>query len=66
MPPRVTWLLPVRNGEQYLERTLISIAEQDYPTHAHTVYVWDDGSNDGTHDLLRKWIGREIDGRNRF
>lgn len=63
MPPRVTWLLPVRNGEQYLERTLISIAEQDYPTSAHTVYVWDDGSNDGTTDLLRKWIGREIDGR---
>jgi glycosyltransferase involved in cell wall biosynthesis len=63
MPPRVTWLLPVRNGEKYLERTLISIAEQDYPDHAHTVYVWDDGSKDGTPDLLRKWIGREIDGR---
>jgi len=63
MPPRVTWLLPVRNGEQYLERTLISIAEQDYPAHAHTVYAWDDGSNDGTPDLLRKWIGREIEGR---
>ena len=63
MPPRVTWLLPVRNGEEYLERTLISIAEQDYPDHAHTVYAWDDGSNDGTPDLLRKWIGREIQGR---
>lgn len=63
MPPRVTWLLPVRNGEQYLERTLISIAEQDYPDHAHTVYAWDDGSSDGTPDLLRKWIGREIPGR---
>lgn len=63
MPPRVTWLLPVRNGEQYLERTLISIAEQDYPSHAHTVYVWDDGSSDGTADLLRKWIGREVQGR---
>lgn len=63
MPPRVTWLLPVRNGEQYLERTLISIAEQDYPASAHTVYVWDDGSSDGTPDILRKWIGREIQGR---
>lgn len=63
MPPRVTWLLPVRNGEKYLERTLISIAEQDYPAHAHTVYAWDDGSSDGTPDLLRKWIGREVQGR---
>ncbi|MFK7788652.1 MAG: glycosyltransferase [Phycisphaeraceae bacterium] len=63
MPPRVTWLLPVRNGEQYLERTLISIAEQDYPDQAHTVYVWDDGSNDGTAEILRKWIGREVQGR---
>lgn len=63
MPPRVTWLLPVRNAEQHLESTLISIAEQDYPEHAHTVYVWDDGSTDGTADLLRKWIGREVQGR---
>jgi glycosyltransferase involved in cell wall biosynthesis len=55
--------LPVRNGEQYLERTLISIAEQDYPEHAHTVYVWDDGSSDRTPDILRKWIGREVQGR---
>ena len=63
MPPRVTWLLPIRNGEQTLERTLISIAEQDYPAQAHTVYVWDDGSSDGTSELLRKWIGREVQGR---
>jgi len=59
----VTWLLPVRNGEQHLESTLISIAEQDYPDDAHTVYVWDDGSTDATPDILRKWIGREIQGR---
>lgn len=63
MPPGVTWLLPVHNGEDYLERTLISIAEQDYPARAHAVYAWDDGSTDGTADILRKWIGREVRGR---
>lgn len=61
--PRVTWLLPVRNAEQTLESTLISIAEQDYPGRAQTVYVWDDGSTDATPALLRKWIGRELQGR---
>lgn len=59
--PRVTWLLPVRNAEQHLESTLISIAEQDYPN--QSVYVWDNGSTDATPDLLRKWIGRELPGR---
>ena len=56
MPPRVTWLLPVRNAEATLESTLISIAEQDYADHAHTVYVWDDGSSDATPDLLLGWV----------
>lgn len=60
--PRVTWLLPVRNAEQHLESTLISIAEQDYPADAHTVLVWDDGSTDGTPALLDKWIGKELPG----
>lgn len=63
MPPRVTWLLPVRNAEETLESTLASIAKQDYADHAHTVYVWDDGSSDATPELLRKWIGREVQGR---
>jgi len=63
MPPRVTWLLPVRNAERTLASTLTSIAEQDYAGHAHTVYVWDDGSKDATPVILRKWIGREVPGR---
>lgn len=59
--PRVTWLLPVRNAEQNLESTLISIAEQDDVN--QSLYVWDDGSSDATPSLLRKWVGRELPGR---
>lgn len=61
MPPPVTWLLPVRNGERYLEQTLRSIAEQDYPN--HEVLVWDDGSYDGTQDILSRWLGKQVQGR---
>lgn len=61
MPPNVTWLLPVRNGERYLEEALQSIANQNYKK--HEVLVWDDGSSDATHEILAKWLGTEIPGR---
>jgi len=61
MPPPVTWLLPVRNGEQHLEQTLQSIAEQDYEK--HEVLVWNDGSRDRTAQILDQWLGKKIPGR---
>lgn len=61
MPPQVTWLVPIRNGERYLDQTLRSIASQDYPN--HEVLVWDDGSHDRTNEILNKWLGKDIQGR---
>jgi hypothetical protein len=58
---RVTWLIPVRNGARYLEATLASIAAQTYPY--QQVLAWDNGSTDGTLDILRRWIGTRLTGR---
>lgn len=57
----VTWIMPVRNAERTLEAALASIAAQDYPR--HELLVWDDGSTDGTADILRRFVGNEVPGR---
>lgn len=59
--PRVTWLLPVRNGMPHLPHTLASIEAQTYK-HAQII-AWDNGSTDGTAAELRKWIPSRIPGR---
>jgi glycosyltransferase involved in cell wall biosynthesis len=59
--PRVTWLLPVRNGMPYIERTLASIAQQQYDN--HEIIAWDNGSTDGTLEALCRWIPDRIAGR---
>ncbi len=56
----VTWLMPVRNGMPYLPITLGSIAAQTYPN--HSIIVWDNGSTDGTLEVLHQWIPSRIPG----
>jgi glycosyltransferase involved in cell wall biosynthesis len=45
----------------YLPATLESIAAQTYPH--HKLIAWDNGSTDGTLELLRQWIPYRIPGR---
>lgn len=59
--PPVTWLLPVRNGLPYIKLTLESIANQTYSN--HKIVAWDNGSTDGTLELLQQWIPARIAGR---
>lgn len=59
--PRVTWLLPVRNGMPFLPATLASIEAQTYK--GAQIIAWDNGSTDGTAAELRKWIPSRIPGR---
>ncbi|MFQ5500543.1 MAG: glycosyltransferase family 2 protein [Candidatus Zixiibacteriota bacterium] len=53
--PLVSVVVPVFNGERYLDSALQSIFEQDY--HPFEVIVVDDGSVDGSADVARSFDG---------
>ncbi len=53
MPTEVTTVIPVYNGVNYLRHTLDSLAKQT--RHPDRVIVLDDGSTDGTCDLVRSY-----------
>ncbi|MEM7682291.1 MAG: glycosyltransferase [Planctomycetota bacterium] len=56
----MTWLLPVHNAMPYLPQTLASLADQTHP--ADRVLAWDDGSTDGTGDVLSRWLPSRLPG----
>ncbi|MBV9175284.1 MAG: glycosyltransferase [Chloroflexi bacterium] len=49
----VSIVVPTYNRRESLHRLLTALAEQTYPTNAFEVIVIDDGSTDGTRDLLK-------------
>jgi glycosyltransferase involved in cell wall biosynthesis len=51
--PLVSVITPSMNQASFLEATLQSVAEQDYPQIEHLVF--DGGSSDGSLDILRRW-----------
>jgi len=55
--PAVSVLLPVRNAAPWLEDSLASLARQTLPE--FEVIAVDDGSNDGSGDLLENWADRD-------
>lgn len=61
MSAKVTWLLPVRNGMPFLTETLQSIEKQSFQD--WEVLAWDNGSEDGTLEVLQEWIPRRLPGR---
>ena len=59
--PPVTWIMVVRDHEPTLDAALASIAAQDYPR--HKLLVWDDGSSDGSRQVVERWFANGIRGR---
>jgi len=55
--PKVSVLLPVRNGGSWLEDSLASLARQTLRT--FEVIAVDDGSTDGSESLLDRWSVRD-------
>ena len=51
--PKISLVTAVYNGEEYLEETIRSILGQGYPNLEYIVV--DDGSTDGTTDIIRKY-----------
>ncbi|HEV2618195.1 MAG TPA: glycosyltransferase family A protein [Candidatus Acidoferrales bacterium] len=58
MRPLVTVLLDTYNQERYIEQALLSVLEQDFPAHEMEILVVDDGSTDGTPEVVRKFAPR--------
>jgi glycosyltransferase involved in cell wall biosynthesis len=61
MPPKISWLLPVKNGMPFIRETLASLEAQTLP--AAETLVWDNGSNDGTVAEARRWIPGRLPGK---
>ena len=55
-PGRAIVLMAVYNGERFLDEQLRSVADQSFA--AIDMLVSDDGSQDGSRDLLESWQGR--------
>lgn len=52
--PKAAILLSTYNGEKYLREMIESVLNQDYPN--LTLYIRDDGSTDGTADIINEYI----------
>ncbi|MCR4997243.1 MAG: glycosyltransferase [Butyrivibrio sp.] len=52
--PKITVVIPAYNIETLLEKSVVSVAEQDYPKDKLEVIIVDDGSTDSTGELCDK------------
>lgn len=59
-PSMISIIIPVKNGMPYIRETLESIRCQTYQN--FEVLVWDNGSTDGTVELLKQWIPSKLNG----
>jgi cellulose synthase/poly-beta-1,6-N-acetylglucosamine synthase-like glycosyltransferase len=53
--PFVSILIDTYNHEKFIEQAIVSALDQDFPAAEREIIVVDDGSSDGTPDLVRKF-----------
>jgi cellulose synthase/poly-beta-1,6-N-acetylglucosamine synthase-like glycosyltransferase len=53
--PRVSVIVPVRNGARWIEAKIRSLLESDYPPERLDILIVSDGSNDGTDELVANY-----------
>ena len=56
----VSVILPVRNGEAWIENKLESILSLNYPTELLDVFVVSNGSTDSTEEIVRQFASRGV------
>jgi glycosyltransferase involved in cell wall biosynthesis len=58
---RISVIIPVLNGAPFLEEMLVSLEQQTLRD--FDVLVWDNGSTDGTLEILGRWLPVRLPGR---
>ncbi|MGH9742694.1 MAG: glycosyltransferase family 2 protein [Candidatus Acidiferrum sp.] len=53
--PFVSVLIDTYNHERFIEKAIVSVLEQDFPVGEREILVVDDGSTDGTAEIVRKF-----------
>jgi len=53
--PRISIIVPVRNGARWVEAKIRSLLESNYPSELMDVLIVSDGSTDATNDLVRQY-----------
>lgn len=63
MKPLVTLIMPIRNEEHFIERSLGAVLAQDYPTDRLEILVVDGMSDDDTPTIVQQMLADRLNGR---